>query len=146
MIHTINLLAEASPSGSWLNKLMIPLLLLLLIGGFMWSSHSSKKRQKAAQELISKIAPGDKVKTIGGVCGIVVEIDDSENTFVLETGGEFQKSYVKFDKQAIYQTEALKKPQAEQPHEVKVEETAQSEIEVQGEIDSESDGDQENKE
>ena len=47
---------------------------------------------------------GDRVKTIGGVCGFVAQINDAENSFVLETGLEDNKSYVKFDKGAIYQT------------------------------------------
>ncbi|MCD8200796.1 MAG: hypothetical protein LUD47_01810, partial [Clostridia bacterium] len=46
--------------------------------------------------------------TIGGICGIVVEVDDEESTFVLETGSEETgKFYIKFDKQAIYQTDAV---------------------------------------
>ena len=39
---------------------------------------------------------------------IVVEVDNEENTFVLETGTELSgKSYIKFDRQAIYQTDAV---------------------------------------
>lgn len=47
---------------------------------------------------------GDKVKTIGGVCGVIVAIDDAENTFTMETGSGDNVSYIKFDKGAIYQT------------------------------------------
>jgi RNA binding exosome subunit len=50
------------------------------------------------------------VKTIGGICGIVVEVNPEDNTFVLETGTEASgKSYLKFDKQAVYQTDATVK-------------------------------------
>lgn len=44
----------------------------------------------------------------------MVEVDDEENTFVLETGTELSgKSYIKFDRQAIYQTDAVvEKPEA----------------------------------
>ena len=52
--------------------------------------------------------------TIGGVCGVVVEVCD-DNTFVLETGTEKSgKSYIKFDKQAIYQTDAVAEKSAAQ--------------------------------
>jgi hypothetical protein len=48
------------------------------------------------------------VKTIGGICGVVVEICPEDNTFVLETGTEASgKSYIKFDMQAIYMSDAL---------------------------------------
>ena len=58
--------------------------------------------------LFRSVKPGNKVKTIGGICGIVVEVDNEENTFVLETGTESTgKCYIKFDRQAIYQTDAV---------------------------------------
>ena len=64
--------------------------------------------------MLNALKPGNKVKTIGGVCGVVVEVCD-DNTFVLETGTEKSgKSYIKFDKQAIYQTDAVaEKPAAQ---------------------------------
>lgn len=54
--------------------------------------------------MVSSLKIGDRVKTIGGICGFVSAINDAENTFVLETGSDDNKSYVKFDKGAIYQT------------------------------------------
>ena len=70
----------------------------------LMSIRSNKKRQKKAQEMVDAIKVGDKMKTIGGICGFVAQINDAENTFVLETGLEGTKSYIKFDKGAIYQT------------------------------------------
>ena len=81
----------------------------------MWviSSKKRKQQEQESKDLIDAVKPGNKVKTIGGVCGIVVEVNDEENTFVLETGSETAgKSYVKFDKQAIYQTDAVVEKQA----------------------------------
>ena len=61
--------------------------------------------------MLNAIQPGNKVKTIGGICGVVVEVCPEDNTFVLETGTEASgKSYIKFDKQAVYQTDAVAKP------------------------------------
>lgn len=111
-----NLLAAAADAGSSAgttegnktNSLGMTIILILLvvavIGLFVWQSISSKKKQKEAQERVNKLKKGDRVKTIGGVCGFVHEINDAENTFVLETGAGDAKSYVKFDKAAIYQT------------------------------------------
>ncbi len=111
-----NLLAQADLTST----IMIVLLLVAIVGLFIWSSYSNKKRQKQAQEMVDGIKIGDKVKTIGGVCGYVAEIDNSENTFVLRTGMEGKESYVKFDKGAIYQT-APAKPVQEKKEEVKEE-------------------------
>ena len=54
----------------------------------------------------------------------MVEIDDDENTFVLKTGTSDGEgvSYLKFDKQAIYQTDA--KPEAAKKEEKPVSEEA----------------------
>ena len=105
-----NLLAS-NGAMSWI---IIGIIAALLIAFFVWSYISQKKKQKNFNETINAIKPGSKVKTIGGVCGEVVEINDDENTFVLKTGtsdGEY--SYLKFDKQAIYQTDA--KPELAAP-------------------------------
>ena len=108
--------------------ILFGVLILGIIGLFVWQSISGKKKQKQAQERVDALKIGDRVKTIGGVCGFVAEINNAENTFVLETGLEDKKSYVKFDKAAIYQTapaegNAYAKPVEEQPQE-KAEENA----------------------
>ncbi len=111
-----NLLAQADITST----VMIIVLLVAIVGLFIWSSYSNKKRQKQAQDMVNGIKIGDKVKTIGGVCGYVAEIDDSENTFVLRTGMEGKESFVKFDKGAIYQT-APASPKQDKKEEVKEE-------------------------
>jgi len=120
-----NLLTEASGNGgnnagSWI---MVGVLFLFLVAFLIYSNYSQKKRQKETIATLNAIKPGNKVKTIGGICGVVVEVCEEDNTFVLETGTEKSgKSYIKFDKQAVYQTDAVaKKPEtAEEP---KAEET-----------------------
>lgn len=108
---TFNLLANAA------NIVFICVIAALLIAFFVWSFVSNKKKQKNFNDTINAIKPGSKVKTIGGVCGEVVEIDDDENTFVLKTGTSDGEgvSYLKFDKQAIYQTDAKPAKKEEKP-------------------------------
>jgi len=87
---------------------ILAVLVVAIIVMFVFSSRRRKKQEQDAQDLINAVKPGNKVKTIGGICGIVVEVDDEENTFVLETGTEQSgKCFIKFDKQAIYQTDAV---------------------------------------
>ncbi len=118
---TFNLLANAA------NIVFICVIVALLVAFFVWSFISNKKKQKNFNDTINAVKPGSKVKTIGGVCGEVVEIDDEENTFVLKTGTSDGSgvSYLKFDKQAIYQTDAKPEPKAEEP--VKEEKSAKEE-------------------
>ncbi len=101
-----NLLAEeTAPEGnSWSTIVIMVVLIVAIIGLFVWQSINNKKKRKEAENMVNKLQIGDRVKTIGGICGFVAQINDSENTFVLETGLDDKKSYVKFDKGAIYQT------------------------------------------
>lgn len=129
-----NLLADAveggaetpNPGGQMGTYIIMGVLLIAIIGLFIWQSHTNKKKQKEAQNMVNNLKIGDRVKTIGGICGFVAQINDAENTFVLETGLEENKSYVKFDKGAIYQTApAQGNAVASEPAPEKVEEVAQ---------------------
>lgn len=107
-----NLLTQNQEKPETGNSLMtwiiLAVFIVLAVAFFIWSSRSNKKKQKQAQDMIDAMKIGDKVKTIGGICGFLYEINDEENTIVLETGTDDKKSYVKFDKAAIYQTAPAK--------------------------------------
>lgn len=107
----INLLEAAGDGKSTNNVLswvLLGVVVVLMVGLMFVMNRRSKKRQQEADEMIDAVKPGNKVKTIGGVCGIVVEVDKEENTFVLETGSETTgKCYMKFDRQAIFQSDAV---------------------------------------
>ncbi len=130
-----NLLTSSSSSsaeksgGDWVSYVLIGLVLVGVVVWLWFSSRSQKKRQEEVQNTLNAVRPGNKVKTIGGICGIVVEVCPEDNTFILETGSEATgKSYIKFDKQAIYTTDAVAKkedpaPVAEAKDETPVEDT-----------------------
>ncbi len=100
----------ATPAGGnqWLSYVLIGVLVVVLIVSMVLMSRRSKKREQEAQKLIDAVKPGNKVKTIGGICGIVVEVDPEEDTFVLETGSEASgKCFMKFVRQAILESDAV---------------------------------------
>lgn len=104
----------ASGYGNYIMLAILAVLIVVVIVMYVLGNKKRKKQEQDAKDLINAVKPGNKVKTIGGICGIVVEVDDEENTFVLETGTELSgKSFIKFDRQAIYQTDAVvEKPDA----------------------------------
>ena len=124
----INLLAESESGSNWTSYIWIIVLLVLLVAFFVWSFISQKKKQKAYTEQINAVKPGCKVKTIGGICGTVVSIDGEENTFVLKTGEEGSECYIKFDKQAIYQTDAKPEPAQEEAPKAEVKSEGAEEV------------------
>ena len=115
--------------SSWTSIVPIIVIIVLLVAFFVWSFISQRKKQKAFNETVNSIKPGNKVKTIGGIVGEVVEVNDAEGTFVLKTGdSEGNFSYMKFDKQAIYQTDATPSPAESKAEEAPAaEEPAQAE-------------------
>jgi len=120
---------EGGGIGSWI---IMGVLVIAIIGLFVWSNISNKKKRKAEQEMVTSLKIGDRVMTIGGVCGFVAQINDAENSFVLETGLEDNKSFIKFDKRAIYQT-APAQGAANAPVEKKAEAKAEVKEEVKEE-------------
>lgn len=121
-----NLLIESTQITTYV---IFGVLIAAIIAMFIFSSKRRKKQEEEAKNLIDAVKPGNKVKTIGGICGIVVEVDVEENTFVLETGSEQSgKCFIKFDRQAIYQTDAVVEKNAPAVEgEVKAEESAPAE-------------------
>ncbi len=102
------MLSNLLAGNSWGTWVMMGALVLLIVVFMVFNRKTQKKKQQEAMDMLNAIKPGNKVKTIGGICGIVVEICAEDNTFILETGSELSgKSYIKFDKQAVYQTDAV---------------------------------------
>ena len=101
-----SLLAEGGNNTSWVLPVVLGVLLVLIIVWFVFSGRKNKARQKEYVEQLEAIRPGHKVKTAGGICGVVVEVCD-DNTVIIETGSEQSgKSYIKMDKELIAQTDA----------------------------------------
>jgi preprotein translocase YajC subunit len=116
-----------NPYGMYITLGIVVILFIIM---FIFNSRSQKKKQEEMEKTLNAIKPGNKVKTIGGICGVVVEVCPEEGTFVLETGGEAGKSYIKFDRQAVYQTDATAAPAAEAPvEEAAAEEVAEAPVE-----------------
>lgn len=102
-----NLLADSqNPGSGWVLYVVLAAVIVLFVVWMFFSSKKNKKHQQEYIEQLEAIQPGHKVKTVGGICGIVVEVCD-DNTVIIETGTELSgKSYVKMDKEAIAQTDA----------------------------------------
>lgn len=93
-------------SNPWMMYIVLGVVVVIFVVWMVFSGRKNKQRQKEYTEQLEAIRPGHKVKTAGGICGIVVEVCD-DNTVILETGSETAgKSYIKMDKELIAQTDA----------------------------------------
>ena len=83
-----NFLAETAPttdpSGGLLG--MLPMLLIMIGVFYFMIIRPENKRPKEAEQLRSNIKNGDKITTIGGIVGKVVDV--KEEKFVIETGAD----------------------------------------------------------
>ncbi len=79
-VNALGLLAAASPpgegGGGFLSGPLLPMGMVFLLIYFM-VIRPSRNRQKALQDMISKLTRGDKVITNGGIHGMVVGMSES---------------------------------------------------------------------
>lgn len=74
----------AEQTGSLLG--MVPMLLVMVGVFYFMIIRPENKRKKEADQLRSGVKNGDKITTIGGITGKVVDV--KEDRFVLETGAD----------------------------------------------------------
>ena len=74
----------ASAAGG-MTSTLIMLVMMMAIFYFMLI-RPEKKRKKEAEAMRSAVKVGDKITTIGGICGTVVNVKDDK--LVLETGAD----------------------------------------------------------
>ena len=121
--------AANSSANQWMGYIFVGIAVVVIVAFSIFQNRRQKKQQEEQQSVIDALRPGNKVKTIGGVCGIVVEVNKEENTFVLESGNELNgKSYLKFDIRAIYQTDAKREGKKEDTAAESAEEKKEEEI------------------
>ena len=98
-----------TPTGGLLGSPLIMIVIMVAIFYFMLI-RPENKRKKEAEQMRSAVKTGDRVTTIGGVVGVVVNVKDDK--FVLETGADQVR--IEFAKWALSSNEtAAENAQAE---------------------------------
>jgi preprotein translocase subunit YajC len=77
--------AAVQPAGGGLLG-MLPMLLIMVGVFYFMLIRPENKRKKEAEQLRSSIKNGDKITTIGGIVGTVVDVKG--DTFVIETSAD----------------------------------------------------------
>ena len=78
-------LTEATSVAGGMTSTLIMLVMMLAVFYFMLI-RPENKRKKEAEEMRSAVKVGDKITTIGGICGTVVSIKDDK--LVIETSAD----------------------------------------------------------
>ena len=108
---------NATPANAGMGSTLIMLVMMIAIFYFMLI-RPENKRKKEAEQMRSSVKKGDKIVTIGGICGVVVDVKESR--IVLETGADQVR--IEFEKWAISSNETAaeaKKAEAKKAAEAK---------------------------
>lgn len=81
----VNFLTDTAVAGTGLGSTIIMLVIMLGIFYFMLI-RPENKRKKEAEQMRSSVKTGDKITTIGGIVGTVVNVKDDK--IVLETSAD----------------------------------------------------------
>ncbi len=80
----LHFLTETTPTGG-LGSMLLMLLPMIAIFYFMLI-RPENKRKKEAENMRSSVKNGDRITTIGGITGVVVDVKGDK--FVMETGAD----------------------------------------------------------
>lgn len=95
----LNTILQAAPAAGAQSSLSM-WVMLLLIFGVMWffMIRPQRKQQKELEQMRNSLKKGDKVVTVGGIYGTVVEIKEGSNQVFIEIDKDVK---IKVDKASL---------------------------------------------
>ena len=107
---------QANPAGGLIG--MLPMLLIMVALFYFMLIRPENKRKKEAEQLRSAVKNGDKITTIGGIVGTVVDV--KSDSFVIETGADqVRMELMKWSLSTNETAEAAAKEEAKKKQEAK---------------------------
>ncbi len=104
MTDLLDLLAQATSSapaqpsaGDFLRSPFVPLLLVIVVFWFIMARGRRKEQQKYEQ-MLNSLSRNDRVQTIGGIIGTVVDVRDDEVVLKVD---ETTNTKMRFNRSAI---------------------------------------------
>ena len=70
---------------------MILILVVMVAVFYFMIIRPEKKKKKEEENLRNSLKEGDKITTIGGICGRIVAVKDEVDSIVIETGSDRSK-------------------------------------------------------
>lgn len=139
MLNILAFAGETATEGGNNNNLWVILALVAIFVVMMiLMMIPQRKQRKKMAETLDKLAPGDKITTAGGIMATIVEINNEENYFIIQTGSEENPTTLKILKNAIYSFDSVARIEEEERQRIEEEERIRAEKEAlkQGKADS----------
>ena len=92
---------RGDPKPSWLDAIQGPYLLFIacIVIFYVFMIRGKKKQESTRKEMLNQLKRGDRIQTIGGILGTVVEARDDE---VLVKVDESSNTKIRFARSAIH--------------------------------------------
>lgn len=123
MLYLLNFFEEQPAQSPWLTYVILG---VLFVGMILMMIIPQNKQRKRNEEMMSRLAVGSVITTIGGIIGQVVALDDKH--IWISTGLDENKCVMQFVRQAIHsidpapgsaEAKAIAKAESEEVDEVK---------------------------
>ncbi len=105
--------AETPPGGGLFNQQ--GLFLLVLLGGmillFVLNSRTRKKQEQKRQEMLGSLKKGDKVTSIGGIVGTVIEVRDDEVVVKVDEQNNVRMRFARWAIRGVGEDAKVQKPE-----------------------------------
>ncbi|MFW6065711.1 MAG: preprotein translocase subunit YajC [Planctomycetota bacterium] len=107
--------AGPRPDGGLLSGWTLPLLLIgVLVLMYVWMGRSRKKQEQKRKEMLSTLKKGDKIMSIGGVLGTVIEARPDELVVKVDEANNVRMRFARWAVRAVGE-EAQSEASKDQP-------------------------------
>lgn len=103
------------------------IMLVVLVGMIWFMQRSQKKQAQERQNQLKALAKGDEIVTIGGLYGVVDEVDGDNQKMVLDIDGV----YLTFELSALKRVINRAEPETVEPETTVIEEVTETEAVVE---------------
>lgn len=91
------ILMQAAQGGGGMQMILMMVIIFAIMWFFM--IRPQQKKQKEIQNFRNSIAVGQSIVTAGGIYGVVKQIDESDNTLMVEIANGVR---IKIDRNSVY--------------------------------------------
>ena len=88
--------APGDAKSPWGGQGMLLVLMAMLVVMFVWSSRSKKKQEQKRQQMLASLKKGDKVTSIGGIVGTIMEVRDDEITVKVDENNNVRMHFARW--------------------------------------------------
>ena len=89
-------------------------LMVVMLGGFfllyIWMGRSRRKQRRERQEMLTALKKGDKITSIGGIVGTVIEVRDDEVTVKVDETGNVRMKFARWAIRGVGETGKAEDP------------------------------------